>query len=80
MKYRMKISFIAFEKKKTVKELFLETILKSYMSLFDQGIIPIRVEELFRQQDLVFDTVLELKFKECFSYLVSLNRIKEINQ
>jgi hypothetical protein len=48
MKWRMKISFIAFEKRKTIKELFLEAIMKSYMSLFDTGRIPILVEELFR--------------------------------
>jgi hypothetical protein len=62
MKWRMKISIMAFEKNKTVKELFLETIMKSYMSLFDQGKIPIRVEELFRQQDIVFDNILKMKF------------------
>jgi hypothetical protein len=75
----MKISFIAFEKNKTIQELFLETIMKSYMSLFDQGRIPIRVEDLFRQQDTVFDNVLKLKFTACFTYLISLKRIKEMN-
>jgi hypothetical protein len=79
MKWRMKISYIAFEKQKTIKELFLETIMKSYMSLFDQGRIPIRVEELFRQQDVVFENIIQLKFRECFSYLMSLNKIKDLN-
>lgn len=79
MKWRMKISYIAFEKQKTIKELFLETIMKSYMSLFDQGRIPIRVEELFRQQDIVFENIIKLNFRECFSYLMSLNKIKELN-
>jgi len=48
MKFRMKISYIAFEKTVTVKELFLETIMKSYMSLFKRGKIPMSVEEIFR--------------------------------
>ena len=48
MKIRMKISFIAFEKITTVKELFLNTIMRSYMSLFINNKIPISVEELMR--------------------------------
>lgn len=49
MKMRMKISYIAFEKTMTVKQLFLETIMKSYMFLFKSGKIPITIEEVFRQ-------------------------------
>ena len=48
MKIRMKISYIAFEKITTVKELFLTAIMRSYMSLFMNNKIPISVEELMR--------------------------------
>jgi hypothetical protein len=49
IKFRMKISYIAFEKEMTIKELFLTTIMRSYMILFKRGKIPISVEEVFRQ-------------------------------
>ena len=76
----MKISYIAFEKMQTVKEIFLEAIMKSYMSMFKRGRIPISVEEVFRQQNCVYDKILSLSCKDCFTYIVSLNRIKELQK
>jgi len=49
MKFRMKISYVAFEKIKTVKEMFLETIMKQYMSLFKNCVIPISTKEFISQ-------------------------------
>ena len=74
----MKISYIAFEKITTVKELFLDTIMWSYMTMFKRGKIPISVEEIFRQQNCVYEKILSLSCKDCFTYLVSLNRIKDL--
>jgi len=39
LKVRMKISYIAFVKNMTVHELFYRTILKSYASLVQMGVI-----------------------------------------
>ena len=46
LKIRMKISYQAFLQTKSVKQLFLETILKSFMTLFMQNKIPITVRNL----------------------------------
>ena len=80
IKFRMKLSYIAFEKELTIKELFLTTIMKSYMTLFKRGKIPISVEEVFRQQNCVYDKILSLSCKDCFTYIVSLNRIKDLQK
>ena len=80
MKFRMKLSYIAFEKELTIKELFFTTIMRSYMTLFKRGKIPISVEEVFRQQNCVYDKILALPCKECFTYIVSLNRIKDLQK
>ena len=47
MKFRMKISYMAFEKRKTVKELLLDSILKTYIKLFRNGIIPMNIKDLY---------------------------------
>jgi hypothetical protein len=55
MKFRMKISYMAFEKKKSVKELLLDSILKTYIKLFKNGIIPMNIKDLYYQQDSLFE-------------------------
>ena len=43
MKFRMKISYMAYEQRKTVKELFFDSILKTYIKLFKNGLIPMNI-------------------------------------
>jgi hypothetical protein len=73
MKFRMKISCIAFENAMSVKQLFFETILKIYMIMFKNNKISMRIEDTINQQDIVFNTILESPIKDCFNYLVILN-------
>jgi hypothetical protein len=40
IKFRQKISFIAFSKKKTVPEIFYEALLKSFRELVSLNLIP----------------------------------------
>ena len=47
MKFRMKISYMAFQKRKTVKELLLDSILKTYIKLFKNGLIPMNIKDLY---------------------------------
>jgi hypothetical protein len=39
----MKISYMAYEQSKTVKELFFDSILKTYIKLFRDGKIPMTI-------------------------------------
>lgn len=39
----MKISYMAYEQRKTIKELFLDSILKTYIKLFKNSIIPMNI-------------------------------------
>ena len=45
LKIRAKISFIAFQKRMTISELFVRTILKCYTKLQDDGFYPVRTAE-----------------------------------
>ena len=45
MRVRAKISFIAFQKRMTISELFCETIIKSYTQLSKCGDIPKMTEK-----------------------------------
>ena len=54
--------------------------MKSYMTLFKQGKIPIPMEEVFRQQTIVYDKIITLPFKDSFTYIVSLNRLKDLSK
>ena len=46
LKIRMKISYIAFEQKKSILEMFLITILKIHSRLFQQGKITMSLIDL----------------------------------
>ena len=42
--------------------------------MFIQGQIPMTISDLFRQQENVFQKVLDLPLKKCINYVVSLNQ------
>ena len=50
----MKINCMAFEQLKSVKQLFLETILKSFMVLFTKGKVSISYMDLLKSTDSVY--------------------------
>jgi len=43
----MKISYMAYEQRKTIKELFLDSILKTYIKLFKDGVIPMNLKDIY---------------------------------
>jgi hypothetical protein len=69
IKFRMKISFIAFVKCMTIKELFFRQIIKSHQILFKEGKIPMTLLEIYQQQDCVFDDFIFYKAIDCVYYI-----------
>ena len=74
----MKVSMIAAKQLKSVKELFLQTIYKSYLQLFHRGVVTMSVKELFMQQDLILHRVLFLSCKEAIEFLKNLRNDKKL--
>ena len=69
LKIRMKISYHAFMETKSVKQLFLEIILKSFMTLFLKNKIPITVPNLVSQHESVYNYILTKNMAESLSFL-----------
>ena len=69
MKYKMKISCIAFEKMVTVKQFFLESILKVFMIHFKTNQIPVTFNNLVLMSDDIVSRIEDLPTKDCFQYL-----------
>ena len=78
MKWRMKISCIALEKRKTIAELFLEQIIKTYYTFFQKGKIAMTIPDLYKQQDEVFYKILFLPSKKAIQYVISINQDKDL--
>lgn len=54
MRVRQKISFIAFERRMTIPELFVHTITKCYRQLMNTGSIPAMTQEEFLRHELLY--------------------------
>lgn len=60
LRLRFKISYLAFEAKQTIHQLFLTTILKSYYTLILNGEIPISMVDLYKIQHSRFIKIRDL--------------------
>ena len=65
IRIRSKISCMAMEQGKTILELFLTQIMKSYYHFLISWQIPIMIPELFRQQACVFRNLIEQDVRGC---------------
>ena len=72
MKIRMKISFIAFEKQITIKELIYRQIIKTKQTFFKEGKIPMKLLEIYQQQPFVYEELISLKTIDCIYYLTAM--------
>ena len=69
LKFRMKISCLALEKKMTVQELIFNSILKTYSTFYLQGKIPLTMSELYKQTDEMYHRILFLPLRACIEYI-----------
>lgn len=53
IKFRQKISYLAFKKKATILELFLKAIKKSYLQLCKEGVIKVSLKK-FLLEDAIY--------------------------
>ena len=73
MKFRMKISWLAFKNRMTVLELFCTAILKSYNQLVSEGIIQTNKDQ-FKLDNKLFQYLHNgLKIKDIFNCIIKIN-------
>ena len=69
IKIRSKISFMAMFEGKTIQELLLSQILKTYFFFLTKREMPISVLNLYKQQTFVFNNIIDLDLKASLAYL-----------
>ena len=73
MKFRMKISWLAFKNKMTILELFCTAILKSYTQMVAEGSIKINKSQLKLDNKLFQYLTNGLKIKDIFNCIIKIN-------
>ena len=61
MRFRSKISYIAFTKKMTIQQLLLSAILKCYQKLILKGELPVSLADLYMMQQNHFEKLQQFK-------------------
>ena len=73
----MKVSYIAFRKMVTIKELFINSILRTYKKFFIDGYFPMTIKDIYTQQDFVYKDILPLSTSDSIIYIIALNKVFE---
>ena len=73
MRIRAKISFMALERRLTVVELLIETILKSYQEIQRMGIYPMETYEQEIRQNSTFQGLIKGEIKGFFRNIIQFN-------
>ena len=71
---------MAFEKTKSVKQLFLETILCTFMSLFKKGQVSMSMLKLVKSSNMIFEKILKESGRNCIVFMGYLNRLVDQDQ
>ena len=72
LKARMKISFSAFQRDITIKELFYRQIVNTFQVFYAKDLIPMSLLDIYQQQESVFEEVLSLKTIDCIYYIMAM--------
>lgn len=73
IRVRIKISFIALQKRMTILELFVSTIMKTYLHLMRSGHIPALSEEMIQKHNSTFLKLITRGYKGCVVTIFEYN-------